>query len=56
MAETNSTSNSPEPPRSYANDYAGWIEDGRFHEIDRAALPDEVRDLGKSERRELKAP
>jgi hypothetical protein len=48
--------------RSYAQDYAGWIEDtalaieeGRFSEIDRAALADEVRDLGKSERRELKS-
>jgi hypothetical protein len=49
-------------PRAYAADYCGWIEDtaraiedGRFSEIDRAALADEVRDLGKSERRELRS-
>lgn len=43
--------------RAYTEDYAGWvedtaraIEDGRFDDIDRAALADEVRDLGKSER------
>lgn len=48
--------------RSYAEDYAGWIEDTaraieqrRFSEIDCAALADEVRDLGKLERRELKS-
>ncbi len=48
--------------RAYASDYCGWVEDtaraieeGRFGEIDRAALADEVRDLGKSERRELKS-
>jgi len=48
--------------RSYADDYVGWIddtaraiEDGRFSEIDRTALADEVRDLGKSERRELES-
>jgi hypothetical protein len=59
MAET---SRIPTFRRSYANDYAGWIEetaraieDGRFEEIDRAALADEVRDLGKTERRELKS-
>ncbi len=46
----------------YKEDYAAWvedtaraIEDGRFHDIDRAALADEVRDLGKSERRELRS-
>lgn len=39
--------------RPYTEDYAGWIEDtaaaieeGRFDEIDRAALADEVRNLG----------
>jgi hypothetical protein len=49
-------------PRAYSEDYAGWIEDtaraiedGRFSEIDRAALADEVRDLGKGERRELES-
>ena len=49
-------------PRAYSEDYVGWIEDtaraieeGRFSEIDRAALADEVRDLGKSERRELES-
>jgi hypothetical protein len=31
------------------------IEDGRFNEIDRAALADEVRDLGKAARRELQS-
>ncbi len=43
--------------RAYKQDYAGWAEDtaqaleeGRFSEIDKAALADEVRDLGKSER------
>ncbi len=36
-------------------DTAHAIEDGRFAEIDRAALADEVRDLGKSERRELRS-
>jgi len=43
--------------RAYEQDYAGWVEDtaraieeGRFSEIDRVALADEVRDLGKSER------
>jgi hypothetical protein len=48
--------------RAYTEDYAGWvedtakaIEDGRFEEIDRSALADEVRDLGKSERRELRS-
>ena len=47
-------------PRAYTEDYAGWvedtaraIEDGRFSEIDRTALADEVRDLGLAERREL---
>jgi hypothetical protein len=46
--------------RTYEQDYAGWvedtaraIEDGRFNEIDRTALADEVRDLGKSERDRL---
>ena len=50
------------PKRSYTDDYAGWIEDtaraiedGRFSDIDRAALADEVRDLGKTERRELQS-
>jgi hypothetical protein len=48
--------------RAYEQDYAGWVEDtaraieeGRFSEIDRAALADEVRDLGKSERREIES-
>ncbi len=48
--------------RAYKDDYAGWvedtaraIEDGRFEDIDRSALADEVRDLGKSERRELRS-
>ena len=48
--------------RAYADDYAGWVEDtaraveeGRFHDFDRAALADEVRDLGKSERARLQS-
>jgi hypothetical protein len=48
--------------RAYKEDYAGWvedtaraIEDGRFQDLDRAALADEVRDLGKTERRELES-
>jgi len=48
--------------RAYAEDYAGWVEDtaqaieeGRFADIDRAALADEVRDLGKSERARLES-
>jgi len=48
--------------RAYQKDYAGWVEDtaraieeGRFNEIDRTALADEVRDLGKSERREIES-
>jgi hypothetical protein len=46
--------------RAYTKDYAGWvedtaraIEDGRFNDIDRTALADEVRDLGKTERKEI---
>ncbi len=46
--------------RAYSDDYAGWVEDtacaieeGRFFEIDRAALADEVRDLGISQRKEM---
>jgi hypothetical protein len=46
--------------RAYADDYAGWaedtaraIEDGRFDEIDRAALADEVASLGRSAKKEL---
>ena len=48
--------------RTYSEDYAGWIEDtacaieeGRFSQIDRTALADEIRDLGKTERRELRS-
>jgi hypothetical protein len=54
------TSRIPTSHRSHTVDYAGWaedtaqaIEDGRFQDIDRAALADEVRDLSKSERRGL---
>ncbi len=46
--------------RTYEQDYAGWaedtakaIEEGRWSEIDRAALTDEVLDLGKSDRRAI---
>lgn len=48
--------------RGYAEDYAGWVEDtaqaierGEWDQIDRIALADEVRDLGRSERRELQS-
>ena len=53
-------SRTPAALRVYTEDYAGWVEDtaraieeGRFEDIDRAALADEVRDLGKTERREI---
>jgi hypothetical protein len=53
---------SPAMLRAYNEDYAGWvedtaraIEDGRFDQIDRAALADEVRDLGKSERARIES-
>ena len=43
--------------RAYEQDYAGWVEDtvkaieeGRFSEIDRNALADEVKSLGITER------
>jgi len=43
--------------RAYEKDYAGWVEDtalaieeGRFTEIDRVALADEVKGLGITER------
>jgi hypothetical protein len=46
--------------RAYEQDYAGWaedtakaIEEGRWSEIDREALADEVLDLSKSSRREI---
>jgi hypothetical protein len=62
MAETNGTVGIQTLQRSYSDDYAGWaedtaqaIEDGRFEDIDRSALADEVRDLSKSERRGLKS-
>ncbi len=59
MAETNGASSRP-MCRSYADDYAGWVEDtacaieeGRFSAIEVAALADEVRDLGIGHRKEL---
>jgi hypothetical protein len=63
MADANSSGTGiPAWLRSYSEDYAGWvedtaraIEDGRFHQIDRAALADEVRDLGKSERARIES-
>jgi hypothetical protein len=62
MAEPDGIVSTPALPRSYTDDYAGWaddtaraIEEGRFSEIDRAALADEVRDLSRSERRGLKS-
>ena len=46
--------------RAYEQDYAGWAEDtaraiceGRWDDIDRAALADEVADLGKGERHKI---
>jgi hypothetical protein len=46
--------------RTYEADFAGWaedtakaIEDGRFDEIDRTALADEVGSLGRSAKRQL---
>ncbi len=46
--------------RSYQADYAGWAEDtakaiadGRWSDIDRAALIDEVESLGKQERHRI---
>ena len=46
--------------RTYSEDYAGWAEDtalaiveGRWEEVDREALADEVLDLGRSNRREV---
>jgi Domain of unknown function DUF29 len=48
--------------RTYEQDYAGWAEDtahaiaeGRWDDIDRNALADEVLDLGKSNRREIES-
>ena len=47
---------------SYVEDFAAWaeetadsIEQGRFAELDLAALADEVRDLARSEHRELQS-
>jgi uncharacterized protein DUF29 len=47
---------------AYQDDYAQWVEDtaraieeGRFDQVDRIALADEVRDLGKTETRELRS-
>jgi Domain of unknown function DUF29 len=49
-------------PRAYTEDYAGWaedtakaIEEGRFAEIDRAALADEVAGLSKTERARIES-
>lgn len=46
--------------RAYEDDFAGWaddtaaaIEEGRFEEIDRTALAEEVASLGRRARREL---
>ncbi len=48
--------------RSYETDYAGWaedtahaIEEGRWSEIDRVALADEVGDLARQERRAIRS-
>lgn len=47
---------------AYQGDYAQWVEDTaraieecRFDRIDRTALADEVRDLGKPKHANLKA-
>ena len=46
--------------RAYETDFAGWAQDtaraiteGRWSEIDRAALADEVESLGRRDRREI---
>jgi hypothetical protein len=48
--------------RTYEHDYAGWAEDtakaiaeGRFHEIDLAALADEVASLSLKEKRQIES-
>lgn len=48
--------------RQYEADFAGWAEDaaraivdGRWSEIDRAALADEVADLAREERRTIRS-
>lgn len=48
--------------REYETDFAGWAEDtaravaeGRWSEIDRAALADEVADLARKERRAIRS-
>lgn len=48
--------------RQYEADFAGWAEDtaqaivdGRWSEIDRAALADEVADLARKERRTIRS-
>ena len=48
--------------REYESDFAGWAQDtanaileGRWSEIDRAALADEVESLGKRDRREIRS-
>jgi hypothetical protein len=52
--------NGVEGTRSYERDFFAWtqetaraIEAGRFDEIDRVALADEVESLGKRDRREI---
>lgn len=62
MPHLDSETQSSKTITAYQDDYAQWVEDtaraieeGRFDQIDRAALADEVRDLGKSEARELKS-
>ena len=46
----------------YCGDYYGWleqtakaIEEGRFSEIDRAQIAEELRDMGKAERRAIES-
>ncbi|MDQ2710864.1 MAG: DUF29 domain-containing protein [Acidobacteriota bacterium] len=48
--------------RPYESDYAGWAEDtaraiweGRWSDVDRGALADEVADLARKERRTLRS-
>ena len=47
--------------RAYESDFAGWAEDtaraiqaGDFEHVDRAALAEEIADLSRSQRRELR--
>lgn len=62
MPHLDSETQSTKTITAYRDDYVQWVEDtaraieeGRFDQIDRTALADEVRDLGKTETRELES-